>query len=92
MSTKKTVSSWATRQYELDDIRIRVSYYPVDGAQVCASRFTKNEWVTMYDIRVIADSLYEMLDGALFACGVGDDARIGMLETWGVELPDDNDE
>jgi hypothetical protein len=78
--------------YQLDDINIAVSYYPIDGAQVCASRFINDEWVEKYDKRVIADSLYEMLDGALYECGVGDDARMGMLETWGVELPDDNDE
>lgn len=79
------------REYKLDDIEISVKWYPVDGADVYAYRLINDEWVEKYNCRVIADSLYELLDGALYECGVGDDARMGMLETWGVELPDDGE-
>lgn len=81
-----------TDEYKTDDIEIYVNWYRVDGAQVFAYRYNGDEWAEMYNMRVIADSLYELLDGALYECGVGDDARMGMLETWGVELPDDDDD
>ena len=75
-----------------DDVRISVHYYPVDGADVYALRKIDDEWTGMYGKRVIADSLYELLDGALYECGIDDEARMSILETWGVELPNDDDE
>lgn len=79
--------------YESDDIEIGVRYYPVDGAQVVVSRYDETfGWETVYDMRVIADNLWEYLYTGLVGAGLNDDDAIAFIDWHGVEYPTDEEE
>lgn len=79
-------------QYELGFIEIGVRFYPSDGAQVVVNEYHDNGWQTVYDMRVIADNLWEYLYTGLTGGGLSDEDAIEFIDTVGVELPDEEDE
>jgi hypothetical protein len=48
-----------------DRLQVAVHYYLTDGVQITISEWDGEDFITLYDRRVIADSLYEAVTGAL---------------------------
>lgn len=73
-------------------LRVHVYGYPVDGVQVNVSTWDGDDYVTVYDTRVIADSLYEAVTGALCAAGVEWEQADYLVTSWGILAPVDEEE
>lgn len=76
-------------QYELGFIEIGVRFHRVDGADVIVNEYTDNGWDTVYEMRVIADNLWEYLYTGLTGAGLSDEDAVEFIETVGVEYPED---
>jgi hypothetical protein len=78
--------------YESDGIEIGVRYYPTDGARVMVNRLQGDEWREVYDMRVIADNLWETIYTGLCGAGLEDEDAIAFLDWHGVEYPTDEED
>jgi hypothetical protein len=78
---------WETFKAKAYDLEVEVGYYMVDGVQVTVWRGSDK----VYDSRVIADNMHEALCLALWESGFEDDS-VYIVESWGFELPYDEDE
>jgi len=78
--------------YESDGIEIGVRYYPADGARVMVNRDNGDEWELVYDMRVIADNLWETIYMGLCGAGLEDTDAIAFLDWHGVEYPTDEED
>ena len=73
-------------------VKIEARYYPSDGAQVKVWRCLGGEWLVFYDMRVIADNLWETLYMGLCGADLEDMDAIEFLDSHGIEYPDDEED
>ena len=83
---------FAEYTFESDDIGIGVRYYPTDGARVTVHRYDGEYWQGLYDMRVIADNLWETMYMGLCGAGLEDEDAIAFIDLHGVEYPTDEEE
>lgn len=75
-----------------DNLQVSIHYYPTDGVQVTVSIWNGNDFVTKFDKRVIADSLWEAVGDALTqGLDVEWDKVEGYLTEWEITPPEDED-
>jgi hypothetical protein len=76
-----------------DKLQVAVHYYPVDGFQCTISVWDGDDFVTLYDKRVIADSVWEGIGFALTGSMDLDWWQADeLLAGWGIVQPDDEEE
>ena len=78
--------------YESDGVEISAHYYPNDGAQVVVYQDNGEGHKCVYDMRVIADNLWETLYMGLCGAGLEDADAIAFLDWHGVEYPTDEED
>lgn len=74
---------------------VNTHWYPVDGVRITINRWTddREDWITVYDSRVIADNLWEAMMGALYeGCGYESEEADYVCSDWGIFPPDEDDE
>ena len=81
--------------YKINDNKVvYIHHYPVDGFQceIHKWNFDTRDFDVIYDKRVIADSLWEGIGGALTeAFGWEWDTADYYLSKWGIFMPDDDE-
>ncbi len=77
--------------YELNGVKIKASYYQFDGAQVSVLLKKNNDWAEAYNMRVIADDLYETLWTGLSGAGLPDEEICFFLDNFAIESSNYND-
>jgi hypothetical protein len=76
-----------------DNLQVAVHYYPVDGFQCTISIWDGENFVTLYDKRVIADSVWEGIGSALTrSLEIDWDQADTYLADWGIFCPDDEED
>lgn len=76
-----------------DTLQVAVHHYPIDGAQIIVSKWDGEDFITLYDSRVIADSLWEGVIGALVeALGIDSHEADFMCAEWGIYAPLEEEE
>jgi hypothetical protein len=76
-----------------DTLQVAVHRYPVDGVQVTVSIWNGNDFVTKFDKRVIADSLWEAMGSAMTqGLDIEWEQADYQLAEWGIFPPEDDDE
>lgn len=73
-----------------DELQVAIHHYPVDGFQCTISRWDGDTFITLYDKRVIADSLWEGVGSALTrALAIEWDEADAMMADWDIFAPDE---
>ena len=77
------------------DVYVDVHHYRVDGSQIAVSITNDrlDDWHTVFDSRVIADSFWDAMTGAL-AQGLDIEYEVAdsICAEWGIFPPDDDEE
>ena len=75
-----------------DSLQVAVHHYPVDGVQVTVSIWNGDDFVTKFDKRVIADSLWEAMGSAMTqGLDIEWEQADAQLADWGIFPPDDDE-
>lgn len=73
-----------------DELQVAIHHYPVDGFQCTVSRWDGDDFIVLYDSRMIADSVWEGIGSALTrALGIEWDEADSMMAEWGIFAPDE---
>ena len=76
-----------------DTLQVTVQQYPVDGVQVTVSIWDGEDFITKFDKRVIADSLWEAMGTAMVqGLDIEWEQADAQLADWEVFPPEDDDE
>jgi hypothetical protein len=77
-----------------DSLQVAIHYYPMDGFQCTISQWDGDDFITLYDKRVIAESLYEGVSDALVASvpNVDYDDAYTLCADWGIFPPYEGEE
>jgi hypothetical protein len=80
-------------EYRTEDVSVSVSFYPVDGVQICVRQWKDDDWVEVVDSRFICESFWEAMFCALNDTGCWEDeAIVWQLAEWGINEPSDEEE
>jgi hypothetical protein len=79
-------------EYRTENWSVSVSFYPVDGVQICVRNWTDDEWVEVVDSRFICDSFWEAMFCALTEAGLNSEHAAWQLAEWNIVEPSDEDE
>ena len=75
-----------------NNLQVSVHHYPMDGVQVTVSIWDGNDFITKFDKRVIADSLWEAMGSALTqGLDIEWEQAESYLADWDITPPEDED-